>query len=116
RPVARPDGLGVVHVDRGPDLGGDRSERNAAKVQAGAVTGQARVGKPAVGQYALAHTASATLGRPHHMQVVGGSGERNSSSGSTRMVALVCSLISASHSVRPQKPPYTRPPSAAMWA
>ena len=34
------------------------------------------------------------------MQVVGASGERNSSSGRTRIVALVCSLISASQAPR----------------
>src|ERR1051325_2778342 len=44
-------------------------------------------------QYACAHTASATLGLPHHIHVLGASGERNSGSGSTRTVAAVCCLV-----------------------
>ena len=56
-------------------------------------------------QYACAHTASATLGLSHHMHVLGVSGERNSGSGSTRTVAAVACLISASQAADPQNPP-----------
>ena len=101
------DGAGVVDVRRSAHLGRDLGERDVAQPETPAGAREARVGEQArhgAGQYALAHTASATLGRPHHMQVVGATGERNSSSGSTRIVAFVCSLISASHSGRPQNP------------
>ncbi len=104
RPIPLADRLGVVDVGRRADLGGDVDEGDAGQVERATAARQPRVGEAGVGQYALAHTASATLGRPHHMHVVGGSGERNSSSGRTRIVALVCSLISASQVPRPQKP------------
>lgn len=97
----------VIHVDRCAHPVRDIGQAHAAEPQAAPVTAEARVGEEAgdaAAQYALAHTASATLGRPHHMQIVGGTGERNSSSGRTRIVALVCSLISASHEASPQNP------------
>jgi hypothetical protein len=104
--VQRPESLAygprVIDVDRRADLVGDGRERHGAQLEGAVPSAETGVGEQAVGQYALAHTASAALGRSHHMQVVGASGERNSSSGSTRMVALVCSLISVSHSTRPQ--------------
>ena len=56
------------------------------------------------GQYAFAHSASAVAGRPHLRHVVGASAERNSSSGSTRIVAFVSSLICASHAASPHQP------------
>ena len=107
-----PDYVGVVDVGRRARPVGDRGERDSAEIERRSAPLEAGVGEEssrvrlhplaagwARGQYALAHTASVTLGRPHHMQVAGTVGERNSSSGSTRMVALVCSLISASHSL-----------------
>src|SRR5207244_8642956 len=48
------------------------------------------------------------------MQFRGASLLRNSGSGSTRMVVLVCCLISASHDGLPQKPPYANPPGPLM--
>jgi hypothetical protein len=114
RPVERAklpsDHAGAVEVRRRPHGLGDRGERHAAEVERTApaletgVGVQRRVGGRGGAQYALAHRASVTVGRPHHMHVEGTCGERNSSSGRTRIVALVCSLISISHSVRPQKP------------
>ena len=50
-------------------------------------------------------TASATLAAPHHAQVRGASGERNSGSGSTHTVAPSSALISCSQRSCPQKPP-----------
>src|SRR5260221_5363479 len=55
-------------------------------------------------QYAFAQSASAVAGRPHLRQRSGASADRNSSSGSTRIVAFVSSLISASHCALPQNP------------
>src|SRR2546426_7118579 len=46
-----------------------------------------------------------TLFRSRH--VLGTSGERNSGSGSTRIVAPVCCLISASHSPEPRSEEHT---------
>src|SRR6266581_1649975 len=54
------------------------------------------------------------LGLPHHMHVLGASGERNSASGSTRTVAAVSCLISASQAAEPQNPPYANPPIPFM--
>ena len=56
-------------------------------------------------QYAFAHTASATDGAPHQTHRAGGDGERNSSSGRTRTVAFVASLMASSQATEPQKPP-----------
>jgi hypothetical protein len=114
RTIPLPDGRRVVDVYRRSHLAGDVRQGHAGHEQCPAPPLEPGVGEPAVGQYALAHTASVTLGRPHHMQVFGTSGDRNSSSGSTRIVALVLSLTSASHSWLPQKPAYTNPPLASM--
>ena len=103
-----PDHVGVVDVGGSAHAVRDRRERHARELQT--VAGPLEAGvreerrRRLAGQYALAHTASDTVGWPHHMHVAGTSGERNSGSGSTRMVALVFSLISASHSPRPQNP------------
>src|SRR5678816_457948 len=83
---------GAVHVARRTCVEGDSLERNALTVH-----DPVDAGKPGR-QYAFAHTASTTDGRPHLRHVAGGSAERNSSSGSTRIVAFVSSLICASHS------------------
>src|SRR5437899_934688 len=48
------------------------------------------------------------------MQVRGASLLRNSGSGNTRIVALVCCLISASQDGLPQNPPYANPPPPFM--
>src|SRR5438105_3193104 len=50
------------------------------------------------------------------MHVFGTSGERNSGSGSTRTVAAVSCLISASHADEPQKPPYADAPTTCPGA
>jgi hypothetical protein len=55
-------------------------------------------------QYAFAHRASTVEGFPHLRQVFGGSADLNSSSGSTRIVAFVSSLIAASHCTSPHQP------------
>ncbi len=113
--VSFPNGFRVVHVSRGSGSVGNLNQRDATHGENAPLPLQPRVSKElrlVVGaaaalagcpaQYAFAHTASAMLGRLHHKQVVGATGERNSSSGSTRMVALVCSLISVSQVVEPQ--------------
>src|SRR5689334_19029737 len=55
-------------------------------------------------QYALAHTASVVAGFPHRRHRFGSSAERNSSSGITRIVAFVSSLMRASHCASPHQP------------
>ncbi len=67
------------------------------------IAGQPRVGEQRR-QYARAHIASTVAGRPVQMHVVGASADRNSGSGRQRIVALVCSLISASTAGSPQNP------------
>src|SRR5215510_16081112 len=106
--VAVADGRGAVDVHRRPDVGGDALEGNTLAVQH--AVGASESG----GQYALAHTASAVAARPHLRQCSGGSADRNSSSGNTRIVAFVSSLICASHSLLPHHPAYTNAPSPSM--
>src|SRR4051812_47492216 len=105
-PIA--DGRGAIHVRRRA-----RGSRNARKRNALAMQLAADAGKAGL-QYAFAQTASATEGRPHLRQLRGGSADWNSSSGSTRIVALVSSLIVCSHSSDPQKPAYTKPPGPSI--
>ena len=117
RPVLPPDRLRVVHEHGRPGNAGNLCRRHAVDQQR-SVRG---AGEPGVGeqlppegllelhrrrgragQYAFAQTASATLGPSHQTQRSGAVGDLNSSSGSTRMVALVWSLIWASHAALPQ--------------
>src|SRR5947207_9939342 len=87
---------------------GDGVERHALTTEDAGAAREARA------QYALAHTASEAADFPQRRQRAGASAERNSSSGRTRIVALVSSLIVASHAASPNPPAYTNPPSASM--
>src|SRR5690242_12910082 len=106
----------VAVADRGRavDVGGRTGcfgkdvERHTLAAQHAADAGESG------GQYAFAHTASLTAEPPQRRQRVGASADRNSSSGSTRIVALVSSLIFASHSELPHQPANTKAPSPSM--
>src|SRR5690348_3453050 len=102
------NGAGAVHEHRRPRFARDGLERDALARQ------YPVGGRESGGQYALAHTASLVEGRPHLRHVRGASGDRNSSSGSTRIVAFVSSLIAASHAPSPHQPAYTNAPSPSM--
>ena len=122
-PELPPDDIGVVDVGRRAELArhlAPATRRQRAACPRAAPAPRPRAGAPGPArsqrlarrhrQYALAHTTSATAGRPVHMHFVGASEERNSASGMTRIVAFVCSLISASTAGSPHQPAYTKPP------
>src|SRR4051812_11986006 len=92
------DGRGAVDVRRRADAGGDARERNSLAMKLAAGSREPRL------QYAFAQTASVLEGLPHFRQLFGASADWNSSSGRTRIVALVSALISASQPSLPQKP------------
>ena len=98
--------IGVVDEGRGADFPRDLVEGDLAREERPLrVARKRRVlekGGAELRQYALAQTASVTLGASHQRHFAGAVGDRNSSSGSTRTVALVCCLISASHFGLPQ--------------
>src|SRR6185312_3617694 len=98
----------AVDVRRRPYLEGDSLQRNALAMH------HAVDARESARQYDLAHTASAVEGRPHLRHLVGASAERNSSSGRTRIVALVSSLMADSHASSPHHPAYTKPPLPAI--
>src|SRR6185369_1428551 len=102
------DGCRAVDVRRRPHGVRDGLEAHVLGVERRVDAREAR------GQYALAHSASLVAGRLHLRQLFGFSGDLNSSSGSTRIVAFVSSLICASQSAPPHQPAYTNAPSPSM--
>src|SRR5829696_82164 len=110
--VPVPNRSRAVDVNRRADVARDSLEGDALAMHDRVYT------RKSGRQYALAHTAS-TMDEPpfpHFRHVEGVSADRNSSSGSTRIVALVSSLISDSQSTPPHHPAYTNPPFPSINA